>query len=135
LGNVHLFDYTACVRPLLRYFLLLTMMLAVPLQGLASASMLGCAFAGHPGSAHATADPHDMAMSDCHENGAQPESPANDHNCKHCAACFAGSLPLPPEFAVAATAAPTQAAIPHLATHYLGPIPEDPERPPRTSLS
>lgn len=111
------------------------MMLALPLQGLASAGMIGCAFAALPGPAHAATDPHDMAMGDCHGNGAQPEAPATDHNCSHCSACLAGSLPLPPAFAVTATAAPTQAAIPHVAAHYLGPIPDGPERPPRTSLS
>ena len=120
---------------LLRRFLLLIMMLALPLQGLASAGMLGCAFATHPDNAHAATAAPDGMMGGCHEAEAQPQAPANDHSCKHCAACFAGSLPLPPAFPVAVTAAPTQAAIPHVATPYVSPTPEGPERPPRTSQS
>jgi hypothetical protein len=70
------------------------LMLALPLQALASASMLGCTFA-HPATVAELA-PSDAAMTaPCHEP--EPTSaPATQHDCKHCASCaLASALPIP----------------------------------------
>lgn len=107
-------------------------MLALPLQALASAAMLGCAgvhAGGHEAPAMAAG-----VMDDCHGSGA-PEMPAPVHDCKHCAACTLGAvLPIP---SADRLAAPLPAAGPAAqpATVYSGFIPDGPERPPRPFLA
>lgn len=108
------------------------MMLALPLQAFASASMLGCAF-----SHQAAAEP--MAMADemlagCHEPE-QPDAPPLQHDCKHCAVCaLASALPIPasdmPVILPAVHPYPS-----HPAAAFSGFVPEGPERPPRPSLA
>jgi hypothetical protein len=106
------------------------LMLALPLQAFAAASMLGCMF-----SHQAMAEPMAMAdgmMAGCHEP--EPDAPPAQHDCKHCAVCaLALSLPIP--------ASDTPAIIP--VTQYFTPppvapfngfVPDGPERPPRPTL-
>jgi hypothetical protein len=114
------------VRTLLRRLLLLMMMLALPLQGLASASMIGCALESHPAAPAAE-------TGGCHEVDALPDGPSDPHVCGHCAACFLVSVPLIPALDAVAPVAPAREAIVHTLARYGGFIPEGPERPPRTS--
>lgn len=109
------------------------LMLALPLQALASASMLGCIFA-HPATVAELA-PADAAMTTpCHEPEPTP-IPATQHDCKHCASCaLASALPIP------ATDVPT--IVPAIsrysvlpAPHFSGFVPDGPERPPRPTFA
>lgn len=112
---------------------MMLLMLALPLQALASASMLGCTFA-HPATV-AQLVPADAAMTTpCHEP--EPTSaPVTQHDCKHCASCaLASALPIP--------AADVPAVVPAVSRYSLLPIqpfsgfvPDGPERPPRPSLA
>lgn len=88
----------------LRSFLLWLVVLAVPLQGLAAATMLNCAAMHGAASAtldHAGHDDHDhdhdhAAMAAAHDDAAADAGAphAADHKCSACAACHA-SLGLP----------------------------------------
>ncbi len=108
------------------------MMLALPLQAIASASMLGCAF-----SHQAVAEPVAMAdemMAGCHETE-RPDAPSSRHDCNHCAVCaLASSVPIPasdmPVILPAVHPYPS-----HPAAAFSGFVPEGPERPPRLSLA
>lgn len=107
------------------------LMLALPLQALASASMLGCEFAHE-----AAAEPMAMAdgmMDGCHEP--EPaDQPPEQHDCKHCAACMLGSaLPAAAESTTIAPVPQHYAAQP--AALFSGFVPDGPERPPRISLA
>jgi len=105
------------------------LMLGLPLQAYAAASMLVCASAHQAMPAQlATAG---EAMAGCHE----PEpSPPQSHDCKHCTLCaLASALPIP------ATDTLRWAPIaPHFqppsAVTFSGFIPDGPERPPRPTL-
>lgn len=112
-------------------FLLILLMLGLPVQTFAAASMLVCA-AGHPAPLghHATAATE--SMSGCHE----PEpSPPQSHDCKHCTVCaLASALPIPVS-ATARWAADAPTFQPLAAVSFSGYIPDGPERPPRTSLA
>jgi len=100
-------------------------MLALPLQALASASMLGCTFS-HPAA--------DVMMADCHEPE-QPDSPPAQHDCKHCAACaLASALPVPVTDSVVIMPL-RHRFTPTPATAFSGFIPDGPERPPRPFLA
>ena len=107
------------------------LMLALPLQAFASASVLGCAFT------HA-ADMQEMAMTDdmmvgCHEHDT-PDAPPAQHDCKHCAACvLASALPIPVTDTPAVMSTPFRFAL-QTAVLLSGILPEGPERPPRTAL-
>lgn len=111
--------------------LLLFLMLALPLQAFASASMLACTFA------HAAPmeEAHmDDAMAGCHDSG-QADAPPASHDCQHCSACALGSvLPIPRGASMvvppdaAGVAAESSAA-------YSGFVPDGPERPPRPFLA
>ena len=107
------------------------LMLALPLQALASASMLGCALAHE-------AAPEPMAMADgmmdgCHEPEPADQTP-EQHDCKHCAACMLGSaLPATVESTAIAPVPQRHAAQP--AALFSGFVPDGPERPPRISLA
>lgn len=108
------------------------LMLALPLQTFASASMLGCAF-----SQPAAVDPMTMAdamMAGCHEPE-QPDSPPAQHDCKHCAACaLASVLPVPVADSVAIMPVVHRFAS-QPAALFSGFIPDGPERPPRPALA
>jgi len=108
------------------------LMLALPLQAFASASMLGCTFSHQAGMEHMAMA--DDAMADCHESG-QPERPPASHDCKHCAACALGSvLPIPITESVPILPPPTGFAS-HPAAVFSGFVPDGPERPPRPFLA
>ncbi|MHB1186192.1 hypothetical protein [Thiobacillus sp.] len=115
-----------------RRFLLLLMMLALPVQTFASASMLGCAL-----SHQAAAEPMAMAgemMQGCHESE-QPDAPPAQHDCKHCAVCaLASTLPVPASETPVVTPV-TQGYTSHPAALFSGFVPDGPERPPRPTLA
>lgn len=132
LGQLSFFDYTARVRAHLHRFLLMLLMLALPLQALASAAMLGCTF-----SHQAVAEPMALAdgmMSGCHEP-AQPDAPPAQHDCQHCAVCALASAPPIPVGDSLAIMPATHSYTPHPAASFSGFIPEGPERPPRPTLA
>jgi hypothetical protein len=106
------------------------LMLALPLQTFASATMLGCTFS-HQTMMEQVAD---EAMAGCHEPE-QPDVPSTQHNCKHCAACALGAaLPIPVADIPAIMPTPIR-FISHPAASFSGFIPDGPERPPRISLA
>lgn len=121
---------------LLKRFLLMFMMLALPLQAFASAAMLGCEFSRAGSADQVSMDEAymDRAMSGCHDAPAERSGmPVGEHQCSHCAACcLAAAFPIP----VSATAPVTPIPFtPHLlrAESFSGFIPSGPERPPRTT--
>jgi hypothetical protein len=122
-------DYTASVRATLHRFLLMLLMLALPLQGWASASMLACLPGGAPVSPAATAP----AMTGCHEQAPEDVPPPAQHDCQHCAACvLASALPIPFTDTPAIVPVSTR-YIPQPAATFSGFIADGPERPPRLS--
>jgi len=132
LGLPSLFGYTASVRATLHRFLLMLLMLALPLQGLASASMSGCISSDPAEESQAVAEP--MVMAGCHEHK-QPHSSPVPHDCKHCAACMpAAALPVPANI-LPALALASNRFIAHPTASFSGFIPDSPERPPRLSLA
>lgn len=130
LGLLSFSDYTACVRAHLHRSLLILLMLALPLQAFASASMPGCLFQQPAAVAMA-----DAMMAGCHEEPVQPDSPPTQHDCKHCAACALGSV-LPALTTDSVAIVPLRHGfIPSPASAFSGVIPEGPERPPRSVLA
>jgi hypothetical protein len=104
------------------------LMLSLPLQALASVSMLACALDAVP--AHLTPAP--MQMATCHESD-HPDSAPAKHDCKHCAACaLAAALPVPLN-ARLPLAPSAQCFMIQPAVSFNGFIPSSPERPPRLS--
>lgn len=107
-------------------------MLALPLQALASASMLACTFSHQPAPQQAVSDA--AAMGGCHDP-AQTDAPSASHTCKHCAACALGSaLPIPTGGSLA-IATLTRSFPPIAAVSFAGVVPDGPERPPRPRLA
>jgi len=107
------------------------LMLALPLQGMASASMLGC-LAG--GAEHVSPEAEAPAMAGCHEQE-PPDAPPAQHDCQHCAACvLATALPIPVGEVATVTAIPIR-YFSHPAAAFSGFIPDGPERPPRLSFA
>ncbi|MHB1143367.1 MAG: hypothetical protein ACYCZS_00525 [Thiobacillus sp.] len=120
------------MRTRLHRFLLLLLMLALPVQTFASASMLGCAFSHQAaGEQRAMAD---ELMAGCHESE-QPDASPAQHDCTHCAVCaLASALPIPATDTL--TVMPVrQSYTSHPAASFSGFVPEGPERPPRPSLA
>lgn len=121
---------------LLKRFLLLFMMLALPLQAFASVALLGCEFARQGMEDKVSMDMADMdhAMSGCHDAPAENAGmPVGEHQCSHCTACcLAAAFPIPVSPAALVTPIPY---IPHLQRDepFNGFIPNGPERPPRTT--
>ena len=105
------------------------LMLALPLQALASASMLGCTLSP-PAPAMA-----DGMMAGCHEAEPSDHHPPAQHDCKHCAACALGAaLPVPVADSVAIAPPPHRyASLP--AVLFSGFVADGPERPPRPILA
>jgi hypothetical protein len=116
------------VRTRFHRFLLIVMMLVLPLQAFAAAAMIGCSMTQH---AATPIQAGDTAMSGCHESAPQPDSPASQHSCAHCAACYLTSVPLLPALTTLSGLPAVSNLIPHAATSFSGHIPEGPERPPR----
>ena len=116
------------MRASFKFLLTLCLMLALPLQGYAAATMLSCAF-GHGGAPAAV-----EAAPSCHTPEA-PDAPPARHDCAHCAVCLhATALPIPvlpalPGAPGVRDYAPTLATVP--ASH----VPDGPERPPRSDLA
>jgi hypothetical protein len=108
-------------------------MLALPLQALASASMLGCTFAQPaPTVLQVTVD---AAMTPpCHEP--EPASaPATQHDCKHCANCaLASALPIPAVAVPATVPAVSRYSVLSIQP-FSGFVPDGPERPPRPTFA
>ncbi len=111
------------------------LMLALPLQALASASMLGCAFA-HPATVAGVALVDATMTTPCHEAEPTPApAPAAQPDCKHCASCaLASALPIP--------AADVPADVPAVCRYgdlslqpFSGFVPDGPERPPRPTFA
>jgi hypothetical protein len=129
---------------LLRPLLVWLMVLALPLQGLAAATMLNCATAhgaeGATVAAHGDSAPHDHdhdhdhgAMTGAHADAAG-DAHAPDHKCSACAACHASlglpaALPLLPDFDVAEAHRPVPAI--GVSPFLTGGL----ERPPRSALA
>lgn len=113
-------------------FLLLLLMLALPLQGFASASMRGCTLSDPAPEPEVTAV---GMMADCHETEPSDHHPRAQHDCKHCAACALGAaLPVPVAGTAAIAPAPSRyAAQPD--SVFSGFVPDGPERPPRPILA
>lgn len=114
------------------------MLLVLPLQTFASASMQVCAMS-HPGPvAHQAAMPHtamaDDAMAACHDSGKSDTVPTQ-HVCDHCPVCHLASALLVPAIAPALGTHFTHGVIPHVDAAFTGFIPDSPERPPRTSCA
>ena len=108
------------------------MMLALPLQAFASASMLGCALS-HPAAAESMAMADDR-MADCHESEPSDAPPAQ-HDCKHCAVCMLAATPPIPVADGAAIVPVAHGFTSHPAASFSGFAPEGPERPPRPHLA
>jgi hypothetical protein len=107
------------------------LMLALPLQALASASMLDCTLSQQ--SALQPLATIDGTMDGCHEPEPADQSP-EQHDCKHCAACMLGSaLPVAAESTAIAPVPPHYAEQP--AALFSGFVPDGPERPPRPNLA
>lgn len=129
----------------LRSFLLWLVVLAVPLQGLAAATMLNCAAmhgaatavlerAGHGDQAHEHEDAHAHAAVAAHDESAADPGLAHaaDHKCSACAACHASiGLPaaLPPLPAFDLGEARAAAPAPGVEAFLTGGL----ERPPRSA--
>jgi hypothetical protein len=129
------------VRTILRSLLLWLVLLAVPFQGFAAATMLPCA----PAKAASLAQAHgDHAM---HHAGAQPamrhhaQFQHNDHDnaahpdhakgkCASTASCCVGAAMAPALPAGFALAAPPSMTVPFRAGHVPSVHPPVPERPP-----
>ncbi len=108
------------------------LMLALPLQAVASASMLGC-MVSYQTAAESVAMADEMRAG-CHETE-QPDAPPAQHDCKHCAACaLASALPIPVS-ETAAIMAVEQRYASDSAARFSGFVPEGPERPPRPPLA
>jgi hypothetical protein len=104
------------------------LMLSLPLQALAAASMPDCALDAVP--AHQTAEALQIAA--CHESD-HPDNTATPHSCKHCAACaLAAALPAPLDTSLALAPAAKRFMM-QPAASFSGFIPGSPERPPRFS--
>lgn len=109
------------------------MLLVLPLQGFASAAMLGCAFS-HP--AQTMQHAFEMqAMTDdsgpmCRESKPTGKlSPSQE--CTHCAACYLTSALLIPALEIATVALVVHRVVPLADDAFSGHIPDSPERPPR----
>jgi hypothetical protein len=127
---------------LLRPLLVWLMVLALPLQGLAAATMLNCATAhgaavvahDDPAQAHDHDHGHDhMAMTAAHGD-ATGDAPTLDHKCSACAACHASlglpaALPVLPDFDVTEVHGPVSAS--GVSPFLTGGL----ERPPRSALA
>lgn len=118
------------MRTRIHRLLLILLMLGLPVQAFAAASMLVCASV-HP-AMPAQMSLADDAMAGCHES--EPSSP-QAHDCKHCTVCaLASALPIP-----ATDTTRWAALVPHFqplsVVGFSGFIPDGPERPPRPTLA
>jgi hypothetical protein len=118
------------VHTTIHRFLLTLLMLILPLQGFASASMLGCMLTPVP--EQRNAEP--MLMAGCHESGHSDDAPTS-HSDTHCAICALATA-LPASFCPSPALAPTTLRFVTLPiAAFDGFIPDGPERPPRLPLA
>lgn len=121
------------MRSYFKRFLLSVLLLILPLQGFASATMLGCAFS-HPAQAMQHALDEQAMMDDsaatCHEPKPTGKTPAS-HECTHCAACYLASALLVPALNIVPVAPAAHSIAPRADDAFTGFIPDSPERPPR----
>jgi hypothetical protein len=126
------------MRSWLRLFLVACLSLALPFQGMASASMVLCGIAHEPAIAAPVHD--DAAPMPCHPTEAHAASTTADdqgslgdlgqHQCSTCAACCAGTaLPM----ATPVIAAPAEPTTVFVAPGVTVPVfaTDGPDRPPR----
>lgn len=123
----------------LRFALMCLLLLALPLQGYAAATMLNC---GPNHAAAASVDAHHAQHQATGDHGASPHDAGQGHHladgvtktkCSACASCCVG-VALPASALVFAAASPAVAPV---ALFPIGPIgftTSGPDRPPRTSL-
>ena len=122
------------MRSQLHRFLLTLLVLALPLQTFASASLLNCGCkASLQPAAERMAMPDEM-MAACHTH--EPSgTPLSQHGCAHCAVCaLAAALPVrvvdsPAIVPICRGFAPPSAEL------FSGHIPDGPERPPQAILA
>ncbi|MEQ1661809.1 MAG: hypothetical protein ABL877_03855 [Thiobacillus sp.] len=114
------------MRAAFRRFLLLLLMLTLPVQAFAAASMLGCALSS-------PAQPVESASPSCHD--ADPADLPAQHECKHCALCFLAGAQLIPSPILAPFSALAPVDLPSLTVVIGCFIPDGPERPPRLTLA
>lgn len=119
-------SYNPPMRPAFRRFLLLLLMLTLPLQAFAAASMLGCALSP-PAQAVESTSPG------CH--APDPADHPTQHECQHCALCFMAGAQLIPAPVLAPLSTPPSVDLPPLVVVMGGFIPDGPERPPRLILA
>lgn len=116
------------MRAPFKFLLTLCLMLALPLQGYAAATMLSCAFG------HGSAPPAVESAPSCHTSET-PDAPPARHDCAHCAACLhATALPIP----VVASLPEAQTVRDYAFAPAMAPashVPDGPERPPRPDLA
>lgn len=146
------------VTPRWRAFMAALLLLALPLQGLAAACMLGCGQGsaasaqtasahGHHGHAMDTTDHadsaaqlseagaghhgHQYAEPNAADNDIRSAAGEGDSSCSACAACFVGAA-MPTGESVFSAQAPTQAVHPAHAPAPADTCPRGLERPPRS---
>lgn len=119
------------MRGLTRILILLLVMVALPLRGVAAVAADVCA-AHHGGALSAHADGHD------HGSGHEPDAPDSDHSskasiCSLCATCSVGATLAPEPSRPVATALAGADRIPFFDARKPGHVPDHPDRPPLVS--
>lgn len=121
------------MRAAFHRFLLMCLVLALPLEAFASASMLACALS-HGAEPQPLASVAADVPPPCHAEEAPEQAPA-EHDCTHCAACYlASALPIPARIVLPADQ-PAQDYAALSPARFAGFIPDGPERPPRPRLA
>jgi hypothetical protein len=113
-----------------RRFLLMLLVLVLPMQAWASASMLDCALAQQQAERSAVAE-HNERCHDADSDAPVPEQ----HDCQHCSACMLGATLPPPAMALAIGVALTERYEPGADAVLAAFISDGPERPPRNHLA
>jgi hypothetical protein len=124
------FEYTAIVPTRFRRFLLMFLVLALPMQAWASASMLDCALGQQQTERVAVAEHGEH----CHEADSDAPVP-EQHDCQHCSACMLGATLPPPTPEVTLGIALSGHYAPGVDAAVAAFIPDGPERPPRSRLA
>lgn len=120
-----------------RHVLMWMLLFALPLQGYAAATLLGCGPNHHPVSATAMSEAAPAAAAaHVHLHDAAVDDPHADpvvSTCSVCAACCVGAA-LPAAPLLFAAAAPAAAPTAWLSIGEVGFLTDGPDRPPRTTL-
>jgi hypothetical protein len=132
----------------LRWMLICLIVLAMPVQGIAAATMRFCGPGGaaqhHAAAAHHHGDAQDAAAASDHQHHASPADAANDAaggldamskmKCSVCAACCMATAIAPDVPALHTVEAASKVVLPARIS-YVGPVADGLERPPRPSLA